>query len=85
MTEEDVTQLAGPVEEDEQGRLILKLPLFEGGHEFVQCTAGISENDGVFLKIILPDWLVKKFGLKDGSRVAIDNAGRSFNMEVIEA
>jgi len=81
---DDVTELAGPVEEDDEGRLLLKLPLFEGGDEFIHCTESISEIDGPYLKIILPDWLVKKLDLRDGSRVAIDNKDRKFNMTLLE-
>lgn len=81
---DDITQIAGPVEEDEGGKLILRIPLFEGGDEFIHCTESISEIDGPFLKINLPDWLVKKLGLREGSRVVIDNKDRKFNMEVLE-
>jgi len=84
MSTEEVTHIAGPVEEDDTGRLMLRIPLYAGGDEFIDCTREISEIDGVFLKIFLPPWLCTKFALKEGSRVAIDNAGRKVNLQVIE-
>ncbi|MDE1152936.1 MAG: hypothetical protein PW788_10405 [Micavibrio sp.] len=81
---DDVTELAGPIEEDEDGKLVLKVPLFDGGDEFIHCTESISEIDGPYLKITLPDWLVQKLNLRDGSRVAIDNKDRKFNMTLLE-
>ncbi len=81
---DDVTQIAGPVEEDADGKLILRIPLFDGGDEFIHCTESISEIDGPYLQINLPDWLVKKLQLREGSQVLIDNKDRKFNMEVLE-
>ena len=79
----NIVEMAGPVEE-ENGKLLLRIPLFQGGEEFVHVTEGISEIDGPFLKIILPQWLVQKLDLREGSRVAIDNKDRTFNMVRVE-
>ena len=79
-----ITHLAGPVEEDEQGRLVLRIPLYADGDEFIRCTRGISEIQEPCLVIILPPWLVKKLNLSDGSQVAIDNTDGEFNMQVLE-
>jgi hypothetical protein len=78
----DVTELAGPVEE-EGGSLVLRIPLAEGGGEFIHVTEDIAEIDGPYLKITLPPWLVEKLGLREGARVAIDNRDRKFNLTVI--
>jgi hypothetical protein len=75
----DVYEMAGPVEE-EGGKLVLRIPLFQGGYEFKQVTEGISEIDGSYLKITLPQWLVKQLDLRAGSRVVIDNKDHKFNM-----
>jgi hypothetical protein len=72
-------EMAGPVEDD-NGKLVLRIPMAMGGHEFAHVTEGISEVDGPYLKITLPQWLVNKLELKEGSRVAIDNKDRKFNM-----
>ncbi len=78
----DVTELAGPVEE-ENGQLVLRVPLVLGGHDFVHVTEGIAAIDGPYLKITLPPWLVKQLDLRDGSRVSIDNRDRKFNMQLV--
>jgi hypothetical protein len=79
---DDVFEMAGPVEE-EDGKLVLRIPLAMGGDEFTHVTEGISEIDGPYLKIVLPQWLVQKLDLRDGSRVAIDNRDRKFNMVLV--
>ena len=76
-------EMAGPVEE-EDGKLVLRIPLAMGGGEFTHVTEGISEIDGPYLKITLPQWLVQKLDLRDGSRVAIDNKDRKFNMTRVQ-
>jgi hypothetical protein len=76
---DDVFEMAGPVEED-NGKLVLRIPLAMGGDQFTHVTEGISEIDGPYLKIILPQWLVQKLDIREGSRVAIDNKNRTFNM-----
>jgi hypothetical protein len=78
----DVTELAGPVEE-EDGKLVLRVPLVDGGDEFAHVAEDFSQLDGPDLKITLPDWLVKKLDLREGSRVAIDNRGRKFNVTLV--
>ena len=79
---DEAFEMAGPVEE-EDGRLVLRIPMVQGGHEFAHVTEGISEIDGPYLKITLPQWLVNQLDLRDGSRVAIDNRDRKFNMVLV--
>lgn len=79
---DEVFEMAGPVEE-ENGKLVLRIPLAQGGQEFVHVTQGIGEIDGPYLKITLPQWLVTKLGVREGSRVAIDNKDRAFNMSLV--
>lgn len=80
---DEVFEMAGPVEE-ENGKLVLRIPLAMGGHEFTHVTESISEIDGPYLKIMLPQWLVQKLDLREGSRVAIDNRDRKFNMTLVQ-
>jgi hypothetical protein len=79
---DEVHEMAGPVEE-EDGKLVLRIPLAMGGNEFVHVTENISEIDGPYLKITLPQWLVQKLDLREGSRIAIDNKDRKFNMVLV--
>lgn len=79
----DVYEMAGPVEA-EGANLVLRIPLFQGGYEFKQVTEGISEIDGAYLKITLPQWLVNQLDLRAGSRVVIDNKDRKFNMVLVQ-
>jgi hypothetical protein len=61
----DVISLQGPVEKVD-GRLVL-LPLSGGGNQFLDCTKGISELEGEYLKITIPDWLTGMLRIEEGS------------------
>jgi hypothetical protein len=39
------------------GELMLLIPLEAGGAELMECSRGISEVQGEFLKIVIPEWL----------------------------
>ena len=39
------------------GELLLLIPLDGGGSELVECSRGISEVQGEFLKVVIPEWL----------------------------
>ena len=53
---EEVMSLEGPVLKI-NGELVLIIPLFAGGDELVECSRGISQVQGDFLKIVIPEWL----------------------------
>ncbi len=53
---EDITYLQGPIEKID-GKLVLFIPLAAGGDQFIECSKGISEVEGEYLKVIIPEWL----------------------------
>jgi len=72
MSDDDVISLQGPVEKLD-GKLVLRIPLDAGGNEFIQCSRGISEIEGDFLKITIPEWLSGVLRIEAGSLVSVDN------------
>ncbi len=79
----DVTSLQGPVEKID-GKLTLLIPLEAGGDEFVECSRGIGEVDGEYLRIVIPEWLASKLGIQEGTLVSVNNANGKFNMQPID-
>ena len=78
----NVTSLQGPVEKID-GKLTLSIPLHAGGDQFIECTKGISEIQGDFLRITIPEWLSGMLRIEEGSLVAVDNANGKFNIHPI--
>jgi hypothetical protein len=76
---ENVTSLRGPVEKI-GGKLILRIPLEAGGSELLECSRGISEVEGDYLKILIPEWLAGVLRIDEGSLVSVDNANGKFNI-----
>jgi hypothetical protein len=66
--------------ENIDGKLMLRIPLAAGGRELVECSRGISEIDGDFLNIVIPDWLAEKLGISEGSTLVVGNANDRFNI-----
>jgi hypothetical protein len=75
----EVTTLEGPVKRVE-GRLVLWIPLVLGGSQLVECSRGIGEVDGEYLKVVVPDWLAEKMGITEGCRIRVDNRDGRFNI-----
>ena len=63
-----MTSLQGPVEKIGD-KLVLRIPLDAGGNELIECSRGISEIDGEFLQITIPDWLAGMLRIDKGSIV----------------
>jgi hypothetical protein len=78
----DVTCLEGPVEKID-GRLTLKIPLHEGGDQFVRCTRGISQIEDDCLTIVIQEWLAGTLRIEQGDLVTIDNADGKFNIRAV--
>ena len=70
---EKVTSLQGPVLKI-NGELVLIIPLSVGGSELMDCARGISEVQGDFLRIVIPDWLAGMLRIDEGDLVCIDNS-----------
>jgi hypothetical protein len=49
------------------GKLILRIPLEAGGSELLECSRGISEVEGDYLKILIPEWLAGVLRIDEGS------------------
>ncbi len=76
---DEITSLAGPVERVD-GKLVLQIPLAEGGAQLVECSRGIGRVEGEDLVVTIPDWLAAKLGIDEGSTVVVDNRGGKFNI-----
>jgi hypothetical protein len=67
------------------GVLTLRIPLEEGGDQFIECARGISEVQGGCLKIVIQGWLADKLRIEHGDRVIVDNANGKFNIQPVNA
>jgi hypothetical protein len=76
---EDVMSLEGPVLKI-NGELVLIIPLSAGGEELVDCSRGISELQGEFLKIVIPEWLAGMLRIEEGDLVCVNNADGKFHI-----
>lgn len=66
--------LEGPVLKV-NGELMLLIPLAEGGVELLECSRGISEVQGEFLKIVIPEWLAGILRIEEGDLVRVSADG----------
>ncbi len=78
----EITSLQGPVEKID-GKLTLLIPLEAGGDQFIECSKGISEIQGDFLKVTIPEWLAGMLRIDVGSVISVDNANGKFNINPI--
>ena len=78
----DITRLQGPVEKID-GKLVLRIPLIAGADQFIDCSKGISEIEGEYLKIVIPEWLSGMLRIDAGSIVSVDNENGKFNIHPV--
>jgi hypothetical protein len=78
----DVISLQGPVEEID-GKLTLFIPLEAGGDQLIECSRGIGEVEGDYLRITIPEWLAGILRIEDGSIVSVDNEGERLNIHLV--
>lgn len=57
-----------------KGELMLLFHLADGGSELVDCSRGISEVQGQFLKIVIPEWVAGMLRIEEGDLVCVHNA-----------
>jgi hypothetical protein len=76
---EEVMSLEGPVLKID-GELVLIIPLSAGGDELVDCSRGISEVQGEFLKIVIPEWLAGMLRIEEGDLVCVEDADGKFHI-----
>ena len=71
---ENVMALEGPVLKV-NGELLLLIPLEDGGSDLIECSRGISEVQGEFLKIVIPEWLAGLLRIEEGDLVQVSADG----------
>jgi hypothetical protein len=76
---EEVMLLEGPVLKV-NGELMLLIPLEAGGLELIDCSRGISELQGEFLKIVIPEWLAGMLRIEEGDLVCVSNTDGKFHI-----
>jgi hypothetical protein len=80
----EVTSLEGPVLKV-NGELMLLIPLESGGAELMECSRGISEVVGEFLKIVIPEWLAGTLRVEEGDLVCVHNSGGKIHIRAAGA
>lgn len=78
----EIISIRGPIEKID-GQLVLMIPLDAGGKELVECSRGIGQVEGEFLKVIIPEWLAGTLRIDSGSKVHVDNENGKFNIHGI--
>jgi hypothetical protein len=76
---EEVMSLEGSVFKVKD-ELMLLIPLADGGLELVECSRGISEVQGEFLKIVIPEWLAGMLRIEEGDLICVHNTGGKFHI-----
>lgn len=77
---EKLTSLQGPVLKID-GELVLVIPLDAGGNELIDCSRGISEVQGDFLRIVIPEWLAGMLRIDEGDLVCVDNSDGKLHIQ----
>jgi hypothetical protein len=81
--DDDFISLRGPIER-EGSRLVLRIPLDDGGWDLHLVCQQISEIDGDDLVVLIPDWLAEKNRVGEGTIIHVDNRGGKFNITKAE-
>lgn len=76
---ENVMSLEGPVLKV-NGELMVLIPLADGGSEMIECSRGISEVQGEFLKIVIPEWLAGMLRIEEGGLICVHNTDGKFHI-----
>ncbi len=79
---QEVTSLERPVLKV-NGELMLLIPLEDGGAKLLECSRGISEVQGEFLKIVIPGWLAGMLRIEEGDLLNVNNHGGRFNISAV--
>jgi hypothetical protein len=79
MSNDDFVSLCGPIER-EGSRLVLRIPLDDGGCDLHLVCPPSSEIDCGDLVVPIPDWLAQKIAVGEGTIVHVDNRGGRFNI-----
>jgi hypothetical protein len=71
---ENVMSLEGPVLKV-NGQLMLLIPLAEASTDAVERSRSISEVQGGFLKIVIPEWLAGMLEIEEGDLLRVQSDG----------
>ena len=71
--------LEGPVLKI-NGELMLLISLDDGGSELVECSRGVSEVQGDYLKISIPEWIANMLHIGEGDQVCVHNTDGKFHI-----
>jgi len=80
---EELVTMKGPVVKVD-GELMLVIPLAKGGSELMECARGISEVDGEFLKIAIPESIAEVLKVGEGDQVCVHNSGGRFHIQAVQ-
>ncbi len=67
------------------GEWMLLIPLEAGGAELVECSRRVSEVQGEFLKIVIPEWLAGVLRIEEGDLVRVQESNGTLNIQPREA
>jgi hypothetical protein len=76
----EVMSLEGPVLKVD-GQLMLIIPLTAGGTDLMECSRGISEVQGDFLKIVIPESLAGILRIEEGDLVCVHKSDDKFHTQ----
>jgi hypothetical protein len=57
--------------------------LSAGGDQLIECSKGIAEVCGEYLKVIIPEWLAGTLRIEERSLIRIDNKDGKFNISPV--
>ncbi len=77
---DELMSLEGPILRV-NGELMLLIPLDDGGSELIECSRGISEVQGEFLKIVIPEWLAGMLRIEEGDLICVHNTDGKFHIQ----
>jgi len=61
--------------------LMLLIPLEGTGSELIECLRGISNVQGEYMKIVIPEWLADMLRIEEGDLVSVGNADGQFHIQ----
>lgn len=79
MKMEEKISLEGPVELVD-GKLMVRIPLSDGGDKLAALAIGIGQVDGEYLNVVIQPWLAQKLRIEAGSLVIVGNNNGKFTI-----
>jgi hypothetical protein len=66
------------------GKLVLRIPLADGGGAFVEATRGFATVDAEALTVEIPESFAEQLGLRDGTVVLVENRNGEFSIGPVD-